>query len=126
MIELLKGFPPYVAAYKAQGTISREQYEQIVIKRADQITKEFKCVNFLVLVEMSLPPDAVESLLECMKTSYKCERMAIVSNEKWVRRAYETLRPLFHGEIVSYPISQFYTAKEWVCVEPGAKNAGQS
>lgn len=123
MIELLKGFPPYVAAYKAQGTVSVEQY-QAVKTRADEVTKEFKCVNFLVLVETALSPDAVESLLQCMKTSYKCERMAIVSNENWVRRAYETLRPLFHGEIASYPISQFYTAKDWVCVAPEPKNAG--
>ncbi|HEY9001564.1 MAG TPA: STAS/SEC14 domain-containing protein [Mucilaginibacter sp.] len=59
-----------------------------------------------------------------MKTSYKCERMAIVSNEKWVRRAYEVLRPLFHGQISSYSISEFHTAKEWVCVEPESKKTG--
>jgi hypothetical protein len=59
-----------------------------------------------------------------MKTSYKCERMAIVSNEKWVRPAYETLRPLFHGEIISYPISQFHTAKELVSIEPEGNGYG--
>ncbi|HEY9001565.1 MAG TPA: hypothetical protein VIM89_09435 [Mucilaginibacter sp.] len=57
MIELLKGFPPYVAAYKAQGDVSRKQYEEIVITRADEVTREFQCVNFLVLVETSLPTD---------------------------------------------------------------------
>lgn len=58
------------------------------------------------------------SFIDYLKVSFehfsKWERMAIVTDEAWVRKAYEILSPLVHGEIRSYKLNEFETAKQWV------------
>jgi len=44
----------------------------------------------------------------------KWNRMAIVSDERWVRTAYDTLSLLVPGEIRGYPLAQYEKAKAWV------------
>jgi hypothetical protein len=123
MVELLKGFPPYVAAYKAQGNINREEYDYVVMRRVGEIAGQFGQINFLVLLETSMSYYNVGVLLDFVKTTFdrfiNFNRMAIVSDEKWVRRAYEALGHIVDCEIIGYPIAEFYTAKYWVSTAPG-------
>lgn len=54
MVELLEGFPPYVAAYKASGAISKEEYEKVVMARVNQVAAQYGQINFLVLLATSM------------------------------------------------------------------------
>lgn len=40
MVELLKDFPPHVAAYRASGAVSKEEYERVVMTRVDEVAIE--------------------------------------------------------------------------------------
>lgn len=41
-------------------------------------------------------------------------RMAIVTDERWVRKAYDMLSPLVYGVINGYELKQYEEAKSWV------------
>ena len=41
-------------------------------------------------------------------------RMAIVTDEAWLRTAYKVLSPLVHGTIKSYPLTNYEEARQWV------------
>ena len=118
MVELLEDFPPHVAAYKASGAISKEEYEQVIMARVDEVAAEYGKINFLVLLETSFHNYSIGAFFDYLKVSFehftRWQRMAIVSDENWVRKAHEILSPFVHGEIRSYKTEEFKAAKEWV------------
>jgi hypothetical protein len=126
MVELLKDFPPHVAAYKATGKVNKEEYEQVVMARVDEVAATFGKINFLVLLETDFENYSGGAFLDYLKVSFehftKWNRMAIVTDERWVRKAYDMLSPLVYGVINGYELKQFEDAKEWVSepLEAGA------
>ncbi|MGE7774193.1 STAS/SEC14 domain-containing protein [Chitinophaga sp. NPDC101104] len=118
MVELLNDFPGHVAAYAARGAVSKEEYRSVVMRRVDEVAKRYGHINFLVRLETDMGNYSIGAFLEYLKVSFehflKWERMAIVTDEKWVRTAYKILSSLVHGEIRTYPLTGFLEAKAWV------------
>lgn len=118
MVELLKDFPPHVAAYRAKDAVSKEEYEKVVMARVDEVAEEFGKINFLVLLQTDMENYSIGAFIDYLKVSFehftKWNRMAIVTDEKWIRKAYQILSPLVHGEIKGYELNQFEEARKWV------------
>jgi hypothetical protein len=118
MVELLTDFPPHVAAYRAAGKVNKEEYEQVVMARVDEVAEEFGSINFLVLLETDFENYSIGAFLDYLKVSFehfsKWNRMAIVTDERWVRKAYDFLSPLVHGVINGYELNQYEEARQWV------------
>ncbi|WP_343704555.1 STAS/SEC14 domain-containing protein [Chitinophaga sp.] len=118
MVELLADFPPHVAAYKASGAVSKEEYRDVVMRRVDEVAGKYGQINFLVRLETDMGNYSIGAFLEYLKVSFehffKWQRMAIVTDESWLRKAYSMLSPLVHGEIRTYPLRDFEAARTWV------------
>jgi hypothetical protein len=118
MVELLSGYPPYVAAYKASGKVNRDEYEQVVVKRVDEVAHQYGKINFLVLLHTDMDNYSLGAFIEYLKVSFKhltgWNRMAIVSDEKWLRTAYDILSPLVPGKIKGYRTEEYEAARQWV------------
>lgn len=121
MVELLTDFPPHVAAYRAWGAISKEEYERMVMARVDEVANTFGKINFLVLLETPMHNYSISAFIDYLKVSFehftKWERMAIVTNEQWVRQAYKMLSHIVHGEIKGYELKDMDKAKAWVSAQ---------
>ena len=120
MVELLADFPAHVAAYRATGSVSKEEYRDVVISRVNEVALQFGHINFLVRLETDMDNYSIGAFLKYLKVSFqhfsKWNRMAIVSDERWVRTAYDTLSLLVPGEIKGYPLAEYEEAKAWVSV----------
>jgi hypothetical protein len=118
MVELLPHFPPHVAAYRASGKVHKDEYEAVVMHRVDEVAAQYGKINFLVRLETDMDNYTLPAFLDYLKVSFehftKWNRMAIVSDEAWVRTAYSLLSPLVHGKIISYHLDEYNAAKEWV------------
>jgi hypothetical protein len=118
MVELLPDFPPHVAAYRAEGAVSKEEYEDVVMRRIDTVANQYGKINFLVKLETSMSNYTPTAFLDYLKVSFehftKWNRMAIVTDERWVRISYETLSYLTPGEIRTYRLDEYEPAKQWV------------
>jgi hypothetical protein len=118
MVELLPDFPPHVAAYRASGAVSKEEYAAIVMARVDEVAAQYGKINFLVRLETDMDNYSMGAFIEYLKVSFehftKWNRMAIVTDQKWVRKGYEVLSHLVPGVIKGYPLEDFAAAKEWV------------
>lgn len=118
MVELLPDFPPHVAAYRAEGTVHKEEYEQVVMARVDEVAATYGKINFLVLLETDMQNYTLPAFLDYLKVSFehftKWNRMAIVTDQKWVEKGYELLSRVVHGEIKGYELKEFEAAKQWV------------
>src|SRR4051812_16876081 len=95
MVELLKDLPPHVAAYKASGAISTEEYEAVVMARVDEVAATYGRINFLVQLETGMENYSIGAFIDYIKVSFehfsKWNRMAIVSDQQWLRRTYDAL-----------------------------------
>ncbi|HEV7332408.1 MAG TPA: STAS/SEC14 domain-containing protein [Flavisolibacter sp.] len=118
MVELLPGFPPHVAAYRASGKVHKEEYENVVMHRVDEVANQWGKINFLVRLETDMDNYSFAAFLDYLKVSFehftKWNRMAIVSDEAWLRTAYKALSPLVHGKIKSYSLREYEEARQWV------------
>ncbi|WP_207532503.1 STAS/SEC14 domain-containing protein [Desertivirga arenae] len=118
MVELLEDFPEHVVAYKASGAISKEEYTEIIMQRVNEVAEEFGMINFIVRLETDMDNYSIGAFFNYVKISFqhfsKWKRMAIVSDERWLRMAYETLSLLVPGVIKTYPLGRFKEAKTWV------------
>lgn len=126
MVELLKDFPPHVAAYRAVGKVNKEEYEQVVMARVDEVAAKYGKINFLVLLQTDMGNYSFAALADYLKVSFehfsKWNRMAIVTDQHWLGTAYEILSKFVHGEIKGYELKDFEEAKKWVSapLEAGA------
>ncbi|PST82743.1 STAS/SEC14 domain-containing protein [Pedobacter yulinensis] len=118
MVQLLQDLPPHVAAYRAAGAVSKEEYDQVVITRVDEVARRFGKINFLVLLETDMDNYSIGAFMRYVAVSFrhfsKWERMAIVTEERWLRTAYDLLGHVVHGEIRTFKIDQLPAAKGWV------------
>lgn len=126
MVELLNDFPPHVAAYKASDAVTKEEYELVVMARVNEVANTYGKINFLVRLETDMSNYSIGALLDYLKISFKhfskWERMAIVTDERWLQKAYEVLSFLVHGTIKGYDLKQFDEAKKWVSGPLNLKN----
>ncbi|HEX8313527.1 MAG TPA: STAS/SEC14 domain-containing protein [Flavisolibacter sp.] len=118
MVELLPDFPLHVAAYRAGGKVHKDEYEKVVMHRVDEVAEQYGKINFLVRLETDMDNYSFAAFLDYLKVSFehftKWNRMAIVSDEAWVRTAYNALSPLVPGKIKGYPLAEYEAAKQWV------------
>lgn len=118
MVELLTDLPAYVAAYKASGAISQEEYKATVMARVDEVAAKYGKINFLVQLETGMENYSIGAFIDYVKVSFehftKWERMAIVSDQHWVRKAYDILSYIVHGQIRTYELKDIELAKAWV------------
>ncbi len=103
MVELLKDFPPHVAAYRASGKVHKEEYEQVVMARVDEVAAKYGKINFLVLLQTDISNYSFGAFMDYLKVSFehfsKWNRMAIVTDQHGVGKAYEVVSLVVHGEI---------------------------
>jgi hypothetical protein len=118
MVSLLKDFPPYVVAYTAKGKVNEQEYRELVMRRVDEAGRHYRRFNFIVCLQTSFRNYRLGTFIQYLVISFKYysrwNRMAIVSDEKWVRQLYRVLNFLVPGEIRSYPLNDFSRAKRWV------------
>jgi len=122
MVKLMDGFPDHVVAYRAQGKINHAEYEQIIVSRINEVADRYGILNFIVLLETGMEDYSLHAFMDYLKISFKhfkkWSRMAIVSDQRWLRIAYRVLSPLVHGEIRCYVLADFEQAKAWVSGPP--------
>lgn len=118
MVEILSDFPPHVAAYRAWGAISKQEYEKVVMTRVDEVAAEYGRINFLVLLETDVDNYSVGAFIDYLRISFrhfnKWNHMAIVTDQQWLRKGYQILGPLVHGEVRGYKLSEYDAARQWV------------
>jgi hypothetical protein len=77
--------PTHVAAYPG-GAVSKDEYEQVVMSRVDEVAAAYRWINFLVRLETGIENYSIGPLLDYIKVSFgrfsKWNRMAIVSEQQ--------------------------------------------
>jgi len=117
MITLIPDVPENVAAFKATGEISKEDFENLVIPHVKAKVNTFDELNYLFYLDTDLDQisagawfqDALLGLTNIMKWN----RAAIVTDKKGVQNFTDIFSVVMPGEFKSFPEEDLENALFW-------------
>jgi hypothetical protein len=121
MLKKLEGLPSYVAAFKATGEVSKDDYNSILIPEVERVDKEHGHIHFLMVLETAVKnftlaawfQDAVQGL----KHYRGWKKIAIVTDEGGIQKISDLFSAVVPGATKGFPLSQLDEAKTWVAAE---------
>lgn len=118
MIQRIENLPEDVLGFRASGTVTGRDYELVIIPAVDRAVERRDRVRLLY----HLPPDFegfdAHALWDDTKiglthlTSW--DRIALVTDLGWLRRATKALGFVMPGEVRVYENRAFDEARDWI------------
>lgn len=118
MFNQISDMPPGTVGFEAVGEIDDDDFEEVVIPVLRRQIADGRKVRLLYLLGPRLREYEGDAAQEELKfaarhvTAY--ERVAVVSDESWLRPALRILSVLVPGKIRGFPVADLDDAKRWV------------
>ncbi|WP_430734759.1 STAS/SEC14 domain-containing protein [Halodesulfovibrio aestuarii] len=117
MLKLLEGFDDTTLAVEAQGEITRQDYEDVIIPRVKEILKTYEKVNcfmhFTEGTEYSTGAMATDAVFG-IRHLFSWNRIAIVTDIHWIHKAAGYLLPMMPFEAKLFVEDEYELAKKWL------------
>lgn len=117
MITLIPDVAENVAAFKASGEITQEDFEILVVPHVKAKVNTFDELNFLLYLDTDLDQFTAgawfQDLLLGLKNITKWNRAAIVTDKTGVQNFTDIFSVLMPGEFKSFPKSDVENALFW-------------
>jgi hypothetical protein len=113
--------PSHVAAFRATGEVTKQDYETVVVPLVDAVTTKHGHIHFLLVLETNVSNITLgawwEDILMGLKKFTKWKKIAIVSPQEWVDKFSTVFSALVPGESKGFAPDEMETAKVWVASE---------
>jgi len=117
----LEDMPSHVAAFKAIGDVSKEDYDKIIIPEIERVDKQHGHIHFLMVMETSVKDFSLGAWFKDVATGFKhylgWKKIAIVTDEKGPEKITDLISAIIPGSSKGFPLSELETAKKWVATE---------
>jgi hypothetical protein len=118
VLELIDGMPDHVVAVRASGEVTDDDYEAVLVPAIDdRRTRHDKIRLLYVLGEefTGYEADAVwEDAKLGMRTMTAYDRIAVVADATWMRRAVSAFGWLMPGEVRVFGVADLDEATSWI------------
>jgi len=117
MIKLLGGMPPGVLGLQAFDDVEEEDYRDVVVPAIESAITEHGKVRLVYVLGPEFDEYEDEAAWEDLKLGVRhpasFERIAIVTDARWVAPATRLLSVLWPGKARSFPLADLEDAKRW-------------
>ena len=117
MIRLLSDMPPGVLGLEAVDDIKRADYETVLAPAVEAAIAEHGKVRLVYVLGREFDeykPEAVwEDITLGARHPTSFERIAIVTDARWVAPAIKVFSVLWPGEARAFPLTELDAAKRW-------------
>ena len=117
MITLIPDVPENIAAFKANGEITKEDFENLVFPHVKAKVNTFDELNYLLYLDTDLDQFTFgawfQDALLGLKNITKWNRAAIVTDKKGVQNFTDIFTVLMPGEFKSFPQEDLANAIFW-------------
>jgi hypothetical protein len=117
MIELLEGFPANVVAVSGKGQVTRKDYEEVLIPAVEAAFKKNRNVSFYYELGPQFVSVEAGAALDDFKVGvrhfFHWEKMALVTDVEWIRRAISGFAVFMPGELRVFPTAEAEVARAW-------------
>ena len=118
MIDIIPDLPPNVAAFRATGTVTKHDYETILIPHVDFVHKTYGKINFLLWLDTDVSHFTVGAWIDDVLVGIKhiahWNKIAIVTHQDMVKKITDVLGHLIPGETKGFSNADLATALSWV------------
>jgi hypothetical protein len=118
MFEPIDGLPEGVVGFRAMGRVSGDDYRSVLAPAVDRATADGRKARLLLELGAGFEgydPSAVAADAGIGLEHFRSfERVAVVTDTDWIRRAIHLFGPLIPGEVRVFPVSDEAAAREWV------------
>ncbi len=127
MIEVLKGFPENVVAFACHGQVTQSDYTTVfnpvvadAFKAHDKLRLYYETAADFAGID---PAAAWEDTKVGLAHWRNWERMAVVTDVEWIRRAMKLFMFMMPGELRVFPSTQAAQAREWIVAQADRRAA---
>jgi hypothetical protein len=113
VLAVLEGFPDAVTGFVAEGRVTKRDYEDVVIPKLENALREHKkirCYYELGPKYSGFEPGAAWKDFKLGRW----ERIAVVTDVRWIRTVMKAFRFLVPGEVRVYETAKSSEAKRWI------------
>ena len=124
MLKRIPDMPAGTVGFEAIGKVDDDDFERAVEPVLRREIAAGHKIRLLYLLGPGMREYEGDTLAEDMKfasrhpTSY--ERVAVVSDEDWLRPALRVLSVLVPGQLRAFPVKQLAAATEWLATDDGS------
>lgn len=127
MLRQMSDMPVGTIGFEATGKVDDDDFEDVVEPVLRREIAAGHRIRLLYLLGVGLKEYEGDALGEEMKfaarhpTAY--ERVAVVSDEDWLRPALRVLSVLVPGQLRAFPVAGLAAAREWLADDGSARDA---
>jgi hypothetical protein len=114
----MNDLPPHVIGVRATGEVSKDDYKNVLLPALERFSKAHGHIHFLMLLETTVKNFTIGALLEDAKLGLKnftrWHKIAIVSNEKGVKKLSDIFSFAVPGESKGFSVAELEQAIQWV------------
>ena len=118
MIEIINGLPPKVAAFRATGTITENDYINIINPLVEKVYKEFGKINYLLVLNTPLKNYTAGAWIKDALLGFiyftDWNKIAIVSEKKSIKDFTDFFGKLVPGTSRGFMMEDLGMAEKWV------------
>jgi hypothetical protein len=124
MLRRIPDMPAGTVGFEAVGEVDDDDFEGAVEPVLRREIADGRKIRLLYLLGPGMQEYEADTLAEDAKfaarhpTAY--ERVAVVSDEDWLRPALRVLSVLVPGHLRAFPVAQLAAAREWLAPVDGA------
>ena len=121
MLQIMTDVPASVVAVRAVGEVTKEDYDTKMLPAVETVAKEYNEINFLFVLETDIQNFTAAAWMRdawmSLKNYTKWNRVAVVSDQKFVQKLSDMLKYVFPGDAKGFAFEELEKAKEWVSAE---------
>lgn len=118
MIQQLTDLPINAVGFRASGTVTKEEFDNILIPAVDKLANNTGNINYLFILDTDISNMTAGAWYDDIKVGLKhllqWRKMAIVSDQPSVNKFTTAVGPLMPGHVKAYTIAELEQAKKWV------------
>jgi hypothetical protein len=125
MLKQIRDMPVGTVGFEAIGKVEDDDFEHSVEPVLRGEIAAGRQIRLLYLLGTEMGEYEGDTLTEEMQFAVRhpsaYERVAVVSDEDWLRPALRVLSVLVPGQLRGYPVAQLPRAREWLAAADGAE-----
>lgn len=118
MIEVIQGLPPYVTAFRATGTVTKEDYHKIINPLVKKVATSFGKINYMLVLNTKLKNYTLRAWIEDGLLGFryysKWKKLAIVTEKNGIKKFTDVFGFLIPCPTKGFKMEEFDAAKKWV------------
>lgn len=118
MLKFLNGLPQHTVGIEVEGTVTKEEYESVVVPKMKTFANREDEINYIVVLKSGLDSFTAgvwwEDFKMALKQFNKWNRVAIVTDQETVETATNIFGFAFPGQHRLFKLNQLDEAKHWV------------